>query len=374
MRICNIIQCANLGGMEKSSITLLVELKARGHDVELLSLNPLQGLRPLLDKHSIPAEGLSYRGAGGWRSVSSFKSRLTKVDCDAILMTGHNLLATEALGSFKAGRRVLSIHFHHFGVKPRWMWSLIYRRALTRFDAIAFPSDFIRAEAEAIFPAIRPIAHTIGCPVELFEPATLAEKQRARRSLGLPENTQIVGNAGWLIRRKRFDIFLRVARNVLSSNPDVLFAIAGDGPEHDNLRALAERLGISDHIIWLGWQQDLTAFYQSLDLVLFNSDWDAMGRTPLEALSHGIPVVTSVLHGGLTEIIDHENYGPVFKTHDIEGLTDAACSLLQHPQLAAHLVGVGRRRLQEVASVSGHADYVIGLLSGDGDQKRTGTA
>ena len=81
-----------------------------------------------------------------------------------------------------------------------------------------------------------------------------------------------------------------------------------------------------------------------------------------------------VLTAPLTEIIDHENYGPVFKTHDIEGLTDAACSLLQHPQLAAHLVGVGRRRLQEVASVSGHADYVIGLLSGDGDQKRTGTA
>jgi glycosyltransferase involved in cell wall biosynthesis len=165
----------------------------------------------------------------------------------------------------------------------------------------------------------------------------------------------------------------RVARNVLSSNRDVLFAIAGDGPEHDNLRALAERFGISDHIIWLGWQQDLTAFYHSLDLLLFNSDWDAMGRTPLEALSHGIPVVASVLHGGLTEIIDHQNYGPVFTSHDIDGLTDATCSILQHPKLAAHLVGVGRRRLQEVASVSGHADYVIGLLSGGGGQKRTGT-
>ena len=57
MRIFNIIQCANLGGMEKANLELLSGLKARGHEIELLSLNPIAGLKPLLEERAIPARG-----------------------------------------------------------------------------------------------------------------------------------------------------------------------------------------------------------------------------------------------------------------------------------------------------------------------------
>jgi glycosyltransferase involved in cell wall biosynthesis len=370
MRVCNIIQCANLGGMEQSSLVLLKDLKARGHEVELLSLQPLGGIASLLSHHSIPAEGLAYRGMGGWRSVWNFRRRIRRMHCDALIMTGHNLLASEALGDFCANRRILSIHFHHAGVKPLWQWRLIYRSALAKFSAIIFPSDFIREEAEAIYPAIRGASHTVGCPIDLSTPPTFAERMQARHALGLPQHARIVGNAGWLIRRKRFDVFLKVARNVASASPDTIFVVAGDGPEADAMRSLSAELGIADRVRWLGWQEDLRLFYHSLDLLLFNSDWDAMGRTPLEALAFGVPVVASILQGGLLEILNRESYGPIFTTHDVDEMTNATLLILNDGQAASQLVDAGRRQLERLASPSGHVDRVCEIMGIRSDQKR----
>lgn len=362
MRICNIIQCANLGGMEQSTFVLLKNLKARGHEVEFLSLQPLGGIEPLLSRHSIPAEGLAYRGAGGWRSVWEFRRHLKNLDSDALIMTGHNLLATEALGSFCSGRRVLSIHFHHAGVKPDWQWRLIYRSALAKFSAIVFPSNFIREEAEAIYPAIKSVSHTVGCPIDLSAPPSFAERLQARHGLGLPQHAHIVGNAGWLIRRKRFDVFLKIARNIASQDPDAIFVVAGDGPEAEAMKSLSAQLGIADRVRWLGWQPDLLPFYRSLDLLLFNSDQDAMGRTPLEALAFGVPVVASILQGGLPEIVNHRNYGPIFTHHDIDEMTHAVLSILKDAQVASKLVDAGRRQLEKVASPSLHTDRMCEVL------------
>jgi glycosyltransferase involved in cell wall biosynthesis len=367
MRIFNIIQCANLGGMEHSCLALLVELKARGHEVELLSLNTLGGLAPLLAGQAIPADGIPYRGRGGWQSLPQLKRRLAGVRGDALIMTGHNLLGMLALGNICPSRRLLSIHFHHAGVKPAWQWRLIYRTALSRFSAVAFPTDFIRREAEAIYPPIGRMSHTIGSSISLLEMPTESERVAARRALGVPERACIVGNAGWLIPRKRFDLFLRVACNIAKEEPDALFLIAGEGPEGTALRSLARQLGIADRVRWLGWQPDLTSFYRSLDLLLFNADWEALGRTPLEALAAGVPVVASVLHGGLSEVLDPASYPPLFARHDTAELTQAALSVLRDRSLAASLVASARERLGQVASAAGYADRVCSLLETGGD-------
>jgi glycosyltransferase involved in cell wall biosynthesis len=279
-------------------------------------------------------------------------------------------LAGEALGDLCPDRRILSIHFHHAGVKPLWQWRLIYRSALRKFSAIVFPSNFIREEAEAIYPPIKSVSHTVGCPIDLSTPPTFVERMQARDKLGLPRNARIVGNAGWLIRRKRFDIFLKVARNVAAADPDAIFVIAGDGPETEAMKLLSAELGIAERIRWLGWQADLKPFYYSLDLLLFNSDWDAMGRTPLEALSFGVPVVASILNGGLPEILNHQNYGPVYARHDIDEMTNAALSILGDSQAASRLVNAGRSQLNRIAAPSRHVDQMCQILGIRSDQER----
>ena len=325
------MQCANLGGMEQASLQLMKALQRRGHRLSVLSLNPLGDLRPLLLKSGIPAEGLSYRGKGGWRSWPELRRRLKATGAEALLMTGHHLLAMLGVGEEWEGQKVLTIHFHHAGVKPIWQWRMIYRIASARFRSITFPCDFIRHEAEKIYPAIKNLSQTIFYPLSLPELPTDAERTAVRKALGLPSGVPVVGNAGWLISRKRWDVYLRVAQLILRDRPDTLFLVAGDGPERESLEKLASELGISDAVRWLGWQQNMSRIYTALDVMLFNSDWDAVGMTPLEAMSYGLPVVASIIHGGLTEIVGKDCGAVIIDSHDTKLLAASIDSFLDSP-------------------------------------------
>lgn len=317
------MQCTNLGGMEQASLRLMTGLQARGHSCQVLSLNPLGGLAPLLEKSGIAAEGLAYRGRGGWRSAVELRGRLASLRADALIMTGHNLLAMLLLGQLCRGRRLLAMHFHHAGVKPLWQWRRIYAVARRRFGHITYPSDFIRREALAIDPKIGSIAVTVRNPLALPQLPGEAVRCDARARLGLPRDAKLVGNAGWLIQRKRFDVFLQVASRVSKRDPSVAFVVAGDGDRRDALMGVARDLGLEGRVFWLGWQKDMPAFYQAIDVLLFNSDWDAFPTTPIEAMSYGIPVVASVLNGGLNEVMAGAPLGRLYDRHDLDGMCEA---------------------------------------------------
>ena len=332
--------------MEQASLRLMRALQARGHDCQLLSLNSIGALGPLLDSAGIPHEGLPYAGKGGWRILLQLRQKLRRNEAHALLMTGHNLLAMAVLGNVCQGRRVLAVHFHHSGVKPQWQWRLIYRLACSRFQAITFPSDFIRQEAECIHPPVAALARTIRNPLPLPLLSGEEEKLAARQLLRLPPHVPIIGNAGWLTPRKRFDIFLHTAALIATRCPEAHFVIAGDGEERLRLETLAKSLNLNERLTWVGWLQDMDVFYRSLDVLLFNSDWDAMPTTPLEAMSQGIPVVASVVNGGLKEILNSNQFGFLLNHHEVETLAAEVVRLIRNRTSARQTGLAGRERIR----------------------------
>lgn len=365
MLIANIIQCTNLGGMEKASLRLMVGLQRHGHICRLLSLNPLGNLEPLLHENDIQAVGLNYRGPSGFLSLREYRKALSSelAASDAVIMTGHNLMAMIGLGSFCRGHRVLAIHFHHEGVKSPWTWRAIYWLAKMRFRAVTFPSDFVRDEAEKLFPPIAKISHTIRNPVQLPDESHPGNIAAARGRLGLPQAAPIIGNAGWLIPRKRWDVYLQVAQRIIDRVPEAVFLIAGDGPMRQELCRQADELGLGGRLRWLGWREDLADFYRSIDVLLFHSDWDAFPTTPQEAMTYGTPVVASVVNGGLKEIF--AQYQPGFLTgrHDVVRLADEVVRLICDRELASACGRSGREAMQTLGDVDSITQQYETLLS-----------
>lgn len=362
MRILHVIQCTNLGGMEQTALLQTVGLLERGHHCRVVSLNPIGKLGPLLASNEIPAMGLAYRGWAGVRSLPLMWRAFRSEPADAVVMTGHNLAGMMALGDLCKRRRLLCIHYHHTGVKPDWQWRLIYRLAVRQFPAVTFPSDFVRREAENLCAELAAISHTVRNPFVVPELPSLGQRQAARESLGIPQEVPVVGNAGWLIPRKRWDVFLRVAAHVATAVKDVQFLVAGDGALRSSLTGLAESLGLSGRVRWLGWQDDLGPFFAAVDVMHFNSDWDAAPRSPTEALAYGVPLVASVLHGGLAEIVDREEYGYVCPSHDEAWLAQKIVFLLQDPEARRRMGLAGRARLSEIGSPKLHVQKIARLL------------
>lgn len=362
MKILILIQCSNLGGMEHATLLLIKELVRMGFEVEVLSLNPVGEMGDLLEKEGVSIKGMEYRGLYGWRSFSQVWAALRASDADSMIMVGHNLMAMLALGFRWHRKRILFMHFHHCGVMPVMFWKLIYLVANLQFKAIIFPSAFLYREAYQIAPWIFPKAHIFRSSIATHQITDQSLRNESRDRLGLSKNFCYIGNAGWLIARKRWDVFLKVADLVAREIPDARFLIAGDGPERQSLEKLAINLGIADRIVWMGWLKDLNDFYRSLDVMLFNSDWDAMGRTPLEAMAHGIPTVASVLNGGLSEIINTPSVGVFLHDHDIPELARQIIKMLKDPEVARFYAVSGFNRIKDGASPETHAIQVLTAL------------
>jgi glycosyltransferase involved in cell wall biosynthesis len=320
VNVLHVIQCLNLGGMEHAALQFCELIEKHGHQVSWISLSGEGPLRTQLTRIGARVECLDYNLRKPLRTYQQQRRALCDSRYERLLMTGHNLSAMLAISPAKDQIRVLSQHYHHRGVKSKASWKVIYSVAQRRFRWITFPSAFVRDEAVRIHPGIEKNSVVLRNAVRISRPPSEAEKMRVRERLGVSRNQLVIGNAGWLITRKRFDVFLRVVRALVDLGVDVCALIAGGGPLEAKLRELCTTLHLASRVKFLGWRNDLKAFYNCIDILLFNTDWDAFSMTAIEAMSSGVPVVASVVNGGLPELYTRDAPIQVLPNHEIATL------------------------------------------------------
>jgi UDP-glucose:(heptosyl)LPS alpha-1,3-glucosyltransferase len=104
-------------------------------------------------------------------------------------------------------------------------------------------------------------------------------------------------------------------------------------------RTLAERLKVSDCLLFLEPSSDVMQFYAAADVYVAPSLHDSFAFPPLEAMASGLPVITSAQNGG-SEIITHDLDGFVLKDPaNVEGLAELIRKLYLDPALRARVGG-----------------------------------
>ncbi len=100
---------------------------------------------------------------------------------------------------------------------------------------------------------------------------------------------------GILERRKGIDLLIRAAAQLLPDYPDLSLTLVGRGPQRSELEALAMKLGLGKRVNFLGYVRDdeLQDLYARSGLFAFPSLQEGFGLVLLEAMAHGLPVVTS---------------------------------------------------------------------------------
>ena len=130
---------------------------------------------------------------------------------------------------------------------------------------------------------------------------------------------------------------LRAFAAIQSRVPQATLIVAGDGPQRDQLHALAKELGLAN-VTFLGQvpPQRMTALYDEADVYLNAPNIDNMPNSVVEAFAAGLPVVTSRA-GGIPYIVQHESNGLLTDCDDAEGLASSALRLLSDSELATRL-------------------------------------
>jgi glycosyltransferase involved in cell wall biosynthesis len=338
MTVSHLIQCTNLGGMEKAACVLMEALaQDQGTGFAITTPRPFGACEQRLKALDPDARAHAYKGKFGWRSQREFAASVQQKHTPGspIMITGTDVACLRAIQQLE-GSRVLAHHYHHFESRVSPLkWRLFYELGCRQLDAITYPSDFTRQEAHRIAPWLKGRTHVVPVYFEVtYDPATYKQAQRqARLELGLPEGAFLVGNAGWLTQRKRWDVFLLTAKQVLQQLPQTHFVVVGGGPEAEELHTLARDLGLADHVTFTGWQKDVDRYFEAFDILLFNSDFDTLPRTPGEAMGRGCVVVASLKYGGLGELVHHERNGILLPEHDTAALAQHILRLHADPGL-----------------------------------------
>ncbi|HZI89482.1 MAG TPA: glycosyltransferase family 4 protein, partial [Candidatus Polarisedimenticolia bacterium] len=159
----------------------------------------------------------------------------------------------------------------------------------------------------------------------------------------------VVGFVGRLLRQKGVDLLLRAVAALRDLDPTL--TLIGDGPERENLQALATELGIADRTRFLTARShgEVPELLDGIDVLVLPSrttpKWkEQFGRVLIEGMAAGCVVIGSS-SGAIPEVLG--NGGLVFEENSVEGLTNAIRRVLEDPALSDRLRQQGRRRVEE---------------------------
>jgi glycosyltransferase involved in cell wall biosynthesis len=292
MKVLHVITGLDLGGAE---LQLAMLARRSRHEIDVVTL---YNAGPVADR--IRADGISVRdlamrsntqiGAllelrriikdGRYDVVHTHLYRSQVYARPAARLAGTPVVLTteHSIGETHIERRKMS-----FGVRALYLASELFS------DATIAVSDVVRERLVRWgVPGRKITVVSNGLDVSelTFDPAA---RDLARAQFGIDPETFVIGSLSRLDPNKRVDLLMEAAAPLLGTRCKIL--VIGGGQDRERLEAAAARLGVSDHVIFGGFQPDTAAMLSAFDLYAACSVQETFGLSVLEALASGLPVL-----------------------------------------------------------------------------------
>ncbi|HEX9370927.1 MAG TPA: glycosyltransferase family 4 protein [Roseiflexaceae bacterium] len=240
---------------------------------------------------------------------------------------------------------VIAEEMQHEGGRTRLLFELLSRleaRNARRADAVLTTSAYCRAAIERRYGIAPGRVRLVPEGIDLPRWRRLAERE-PRSSDG----ATILCVARQYPRKHVADL-LRALPRVRRTVPRARAVIAGDGPEHAALRALAAELRLGESVVFTGALPDdgLARLYRRADLFCLPSVQEGFGIAFLEAMACGLPVVATSA-AAIPEVVSHGRAGLLVPPSDVVALADALVELLEDPGRRTSYGACGQQHVEQ---------------------------
>ena len=338
------------GGEERVVLTLAQGFAERGWKVAICcaqAQGPLRAHVPrnveLIDMHSPRVS----------RTLPSLV-RVLRAHPDSVVFAGMNHMCVVTL----LAARVLT---HHAGPvivheaarldagrehESRFKWQMLLlcmRWLYPLADSVVVGSASVRAELEANISGLQEISTLIPLPVNLALAAERGAHPATHPWLSANRERPVILGVGRLSPEKGFDLLIAALRRLHDAGGRQHLLIAGAGNEAPQLKAQAERLGLSEHIDFLGHVDNPWSLMGAADLLVVPSRAEGFCLTLVEAMSLGCQVVSTRFGSSALDILDDGRLGELAPTDDPAALAQAISRSLAAPRPQDELRAAARR-------------------------------
>jgi L-malate glycosyltransferase len=147
-----------------------------------------------------------------------------------------------------------------------------------------------------------------------------------KRSALASDGQRIITHISNFREVKRIPDVVKIFNEIQKNLPAKLLMV-GDGPEREPAEKLAEKLGISDKVVFFGNSNEINEILCLTDLFLLPSQTESFGLAALEAMAAGVPVISSNA-GGLSEVNRSGISGYLGDVGDIDYMAEKAIYIL----------------------------------------------
>jgi glycosyltransferase involved in cell wall biosynthesis len=170
---------------------------------------------------------------------------------------------------------------------------------------------------------------------------------RFRREHGIDDRQPTLVTVSRLAAEKNIGFLLQVTRALVGEFPDLVFVVAGEGPDAGPLQAKARALGIEKHLRFPGnldRRNALLDCYKAGDVFVFASPTETQGLVLIEAMALGVPIVSTAVMG--TAAVLAGARGALIGTEDVPAFAGQVAALLSSPELRMQLAAAGSEDAQ----------------------------
>lgn len=169
-------------------------------------------------------------------------------------------------------------------------------------------------------------------------------RSRARQELGLGEGDFVVGISAVLRPEKNHVQLVEAVARLRRQGLPARALMIGDGPTRPQVEALAQRLGVAEHVLITGLRQEVRPLLGACDVTVLCSVSETFSLAALESMAMGRPVVHSAV-GGAAEMVTHGHNGLLFPSGNTAALVRCLAELAD-PLLARRMGAQARRTVE----------------------------
>jgi glycosyltransferase involved in cell wall biosynthesis len=149
---------------------------------------------------------------------------------------------------------------------------------------------------------------------------------------------------------KTQDSIVLAAPKILETFPNTKFVLVGEGKTKKRITELISQLGLNSNFLLPGFVNDVRQILSQLSIFVLASNSEGFPVSILEAMSFGIPIVTSKV-GGIPELVQDGVTGILVEPNRSEVLASAIIELLANPEKANRMGEMGKLRVKKFFTI-----------------------
>lgn len=362
VKILHVIGGGEFGGAEQHILSLIDQFRNSAFDASVITFYDALFAQKLRDRGAAITVIQQY-GRFDFRIINELTQFFKRINPDIIHTHGVRANFSARIAAKRANIRnvVTTVHsiLKHDYPKPHTYFLAHLMERVTQSITKHFIAVSAGVKEQLLADGVKEEQITVienGINSSLYIPTDIRAEagRKLREEWQIPAERFVIGTLARLVPVKGLNYLIQGMAKALESEPNLHLLIVGDGPEKENLRLLAQKSGIDDHVTFAGFRSDVANCLAAIDLYINCSLSEGTSVSVMEAMAAEKPLILTYV-GGMTKMAVHEESALFIPSQSAEAITDSILRIVREPMLRERLARSARAIVEERYSVEAMA-------------------